>query len=77
MSRFVREVEVAVGRREAACVVDVAEKVSDCCRFREESLQGVCCRAKSELHAGAGGAVGGAIEDVVCYGLARVAALWA
>ena len=36
--RFVGEVEVAVARREAACILDVTEEVPYCCRFREEGL---------------------------------------
>ena len=38
MSRFVREVEVAVGRREAACFMDVAKEVSNCLWLHEEGL---------------------------------------
>ena len=57
----VAEVEVAVGRREAACVVDISKQVSQRRVFREESLEGISCWAESVGHTCACGAEGDAI----------------
>ena len=76
-SCLIGEVEVAVRCREAACLVDVTEEVLDHCGFCEEGLNRVRCRAELETHAGAGCAIGYAVEDEVGDRFAGVAAFGA
>ena len=73
-SGVVVQVEVAVDRRKAACVVDITEEVVDSLGVREQRLEGVGCRADSVCHPCTCVAIRDAVEDEVRNGLARVAA---
>ena len=65
--------EVGVGRREAAGVVDESEEVSDRLGFSEERLKGVSCRAEFVCQSGSLVAICDAIEYEVGDSFTRVA----
>ena len=69
-----RDLEVAVSRREAACVVDISEQVFQCRGFGEESLEGVRGRAYAVGHSGSCGSEGDTVENVVRHRLAGMSA---